>query len=134
MPSNKHSENRDVQIIYQEGLVGNRFTRYLKEVIDIIKELTLGTDAEIWIEVKCTRKAMQELQAHYDVTPEGSRRKQFYREDLKKIFYKNETNFKFAKYVTKLKGIFNVLEKYGVPLYEEKIVENLLDQIMSSNK
>ena len=32
------------------------------------------------------------------------------RVDLKKIFYKNETTFTFEKYVTKLKGIFNMLE------------------------
>ena len=38
--------------------------------------------------------------------------------NLKK-FYKNETTFTFEKYVTKLKGLFNMLEKYGVPLYEE---------------
>ena len=52
---------------------------------------------------------------------------------LKKIFYKNETTFTFEKYVTKLKGIFNVLEKYGVPLYEEQMVEHILEHIMSPN-
>ena len=70
---------------------------------------------------------MQELQAHYDDSSEGARRKQVARADLKKIFYKNETTFTFEKYVTNLKGIFNVLEKYGVPLYEENMVEHLLD-------
>ena len=45
-------------------------------------------------------------------------RKQVAIADLNKIFYKNETPFTFEKYVTKLKGIFNVLEKYGVPLYK----------------
>ena len=59
---------------------------------------------------------MQELQAHYDVTLEVSQRKQVARADLKKIFYKNETNFTFEKYFTKFKGFFNVLEEYGVPL------------------
>ena len=53
--------------------------------------------------------------------------------DLKNIFYRNETTFTFEKYVTNLKGIFNVLEKYGVLLYEEQMVEHLLDQIMSPN-
>ena len=64
---------------------------------------------------------------------EVSQRKQASRVNLKKIFYKNETNFTFEKYVTKLKGIFNVFEKYGVPLYEENIVDNILYQIMSPN-
>ena len=74
---------------------------------------------------------MQELQDHCDGTSEGERRKQVSREYLKKIFYKNETTFTFEKYVTKLKGIFNVLEKYGVPIYKEQMVKYLLDHIMS---
>ena len=83
--------------------------------------------------LKFGRKTMQEIQAHYDSTSEGARRKQVSRADLKIIFYKNETNFTVEKYVTKLKEIFNVLGKYGVPLYEEYMVEHLLDQIMSPN-
>ena len=133
-PSTKDSENRDAQIIYQASLVRNMFTRDSRKVLNIIKELNLGTDSETWIKVlKCGRKAMHELQAQYDGTPEGACRKQVYRADPNKILYKNETNFSFEKYVTKLKGILNVLEKYGVPLYEEQMVEHLLDHIISPN-
>ena len=64
---------------------------------------------------------------------EGAQRKQVDRDDLKKIFYNNETTFTFEKYVTKLKGLFNMLEKYGVPLYEEQMVEHLIDEIVSPN-
>ena len=68
----EESEIKDVQIIYQASLVGNIFTRDSRDVLDIIKELTLGTDAEIWVKgLKCSRKVMQELQAHYDGTSEG---------------------------------------------------------------
>ena len=67
--SPEDSKNRDAQIIYQENLVGNMFTRDPRKFIDIIKELTLGTDAEAWIKgIKCDRKAMHELQDHYDCT------------------------------------------------------------------
>ena len=67
--STKDSENRNVQIIYQESLVGNMFTRYSRKVLDILKELTLVTDAEKWIKgLKCNRKVMQEPQAQYDGT------------------------------------------------------------------
>ena len=63
------SENRDVQIIYQASLVRNRFTRYSRKVLDILKELTLGTDAEKWIKgLKCVRNEIQDLQSHYDGT------------------------------------------------------------------
>ena len=74
---------------------------------------------------------MQELQDHYDGMSKGARRKTFARDDLNEIFYNNETTFTFDKYLTKLKEVFNVLEKYGVPLYEEQIVKHLLDKIMS---
>ena len=52
---------------------------------------------------------------------------------LKKLFYNNDTTFTFEKYVTKLKETLNVLKKYGVPLYKEKMVEYLLDHSMSPN-
>ena len=77
---------------------------------------------------------IQELLYHYDGISEGSQRNKVTRADLKKIFYNNETTLTFEKYVTKLKGILNVLEKYGVPLYEEHMVEHLLDQIMEPNR
>ena len=41
--------------------------------------------------------------------------------------------FTFKKYVTKLKGIFNVLGKYGVPIYKDQMVEHLLYLITSPN-
>ena len=54
---------------------------------------------------------MQELQAHYDGKSEVARRKQVARTNLNKIVDKNETTFTFEKYVTNLKGFFNVLKK-----------------------
>ena len=100
----------DVQIIYKAILVGNMFTRDSRKVLDILKELNLGNDAETWIKVlNCGRKSMQKFQAHYDVMSEGARKKQDAIEDLKRVFYKNETTFTFEKYVTNLKKIFNVL-------------------------
>ena len=72
------------------------FTRDSRKILDILKKLTLGTDAETWINgLKCSRKAMQELQSHYNNKSKGSRRKQVAREELKKIFYKNDTTFTF---------------------------------------
>ena len=127
-------EKRDVQIIHQASLVGNLFIRDSRKIIDIIKELTLGTDAKTCIKgLKCGRNAMQELQSHYDRTQKDTRKKQVAKADLKKIFYKNETNFTLEKYVTKLKGVFNVLDIYGITLYENQMKEHIIDQIMSPN-
>ena len=64
---------------------------------------------------------------------EGALRKQVDRDDIKRKSYNNETTFTFEKYVTKIKGIFNVLEKHVVLLYELHMLEHLLDQIMSPN-
>ena len=38
-----------MQIIYKASIFGNMFTRDSRKVLDIIKELTLETDAETWI-------------------------------------------------------------------------------------
>ena len=48
------------------------------KVLNILKELTLGTDEETWIKgLKCGRKSIQELKYHYDGTSEGTQRKKF---------------------------------------------------------
>ena len=63
------------------------FTRDPRKVLNILKELTLGTDGEIWIKgLKCAIKAIQELQDHYDGNSEGAWREIFSRSGLKKIF------------------------------------------------
>ena len=86
-PSPEDSENRDVKIITQESIFGNTFTRDSRKVLGILKEINLGNDAETWIKgLKCGRKAMQELQYHYDGTSEGAHSKQVSRADLKNIF------------------------------------------------
>ena len=36
------------------------------------------------------------------------------KDDLNILFYRNETDFYFKKYVTKMKKIYNVLENYNV--------------------
>ena len=87
------------------------FTRDSRKALDILKELTLETDAETWIKcINCRRKVIQQLQAHYDGTSEGAQRNLVAKTDLKKIFYNNETTLTFETYVIKLKGFFNVLK------------------------
>ena len=50
MLSPKDSENRDVLIIYQESILGKFFTRDATKIIGILKELTLGTDVDKYIQ------------------------------------------------------------------------------------
>ena len=65
------------------------------KLFGVLKELTLGTYSKTCIKgLKCDGKVTQEIQDRYDETSEGSQSKQVARDDLKKIFYKNETNLK----------------------------------------
>ena len=79
-----------------------------------------------------TEKANKEPQAHCEGTSEGVLRKQVAIDKIK-IFYKNESTFTFDKYVIKIKGIFNMLNRYSVPLYGEQMMKHLQDQTMSLN-
>ena len=63
---------------------------------------------------------MLELQNNYDGKSEGESRKQVDKDDVRRLFYRNETTFYFKKYVTNMKQTFNVLENYNVPPYEEE--------------
>ena len=69
---------------------------------------------------------MQDLQTHHDGISEGARHKQFASKYLKKIFYKNETKFTIENKVIKVKAMFNIIDKYGVTLYEEYKADHLL--------
>ena len=51
----------------------------------------------------CGQEAMLVLQNHYDGKPDGKHRKQLAKDNLKKLFYRNETTFFFEKYVTNMK-------------------------------
>ena len=55
------------------GLV---FDQYSKKLMWLIKEFTIGTPEEAWInQVKCGRVAMKKLWGHYDGKYEGERKK-----------------------------------------------------------
>ena len=106
------------------------FSHDTKKVLEIIKEITVYTDAEKWMKGKrCGRESMLTFQNHYDVKSEGEYRKQVDKYDLKTLFYRNETTLSFEKYVTNMKQTFNVLDNYNVPLYEEDKFRQLLDNI-----
>ena len=111
-------DTRNIQTIQNASIEGDTFTKDPRKVLNILKELTIGNDSERCIKgLKYARKEMQDLQAHYHGMSEGEHIKQVERVDLKKIFNKNENIYTLEKYVTKIKGIFNMVEKYGVNIY-----------------
>ena len=106
------------EIIKRSPLHGNMFSCDTKKVLAVLKELTVDTDCETWMKVKCCGwEAMLAWQNHYNVKSLVERRKQVAKEDLKRLFYRNGTTFSFEKYVTKMKQILNVIDSYNVPLY-----------------
>ena len=126
--------DREQQIMFNAPLQGAMFKRNSKYVLRILKELCTDTNAETWIKgIRCGRVAIKALQTHYDGTAEGERRKEVAKNDLKSLFYRNESTFSFEKYVTKMQAFYNTLEQYGEPEYESNKVKNLLDKINCPN-
>ena len=63
---------------------------------------------------------MLALQNNYDGKSEGERRKHVDKDELKRLFYRNETTFSFNKYVTNIKQTFNVIESIIFPYMRRK--------------
>jgi hypothetical protein len=125
---------RTASIISNASLAGAVFRSDSQKVLTLLKTLTNGTDAENWMKGKsCGRDAMSALQAHYDGEAEAEKRKEAARSDLKVLLYRNEALFSFEKYLNRMKRCFDILEKYGVPYYEEDKVKLLLDRIQTSH-
>ena len=121
--------------IYHATLAGNLFNRDNRHVFQILKELTVGTEAETWTKKKKGgREVMLALQGHYNGKAEGERRKAVAKSDIEKLFYRNESTFLFEKYVTKLQHAFNILEQYAIPEFEENKIKLLLDKVTCPNQ
>ena len=57
----------------------------------VLKELTVGTDADTWMKKKqCGKESILELQNNYDGKSEVERKKQVAKGDLKRLFYRNK--------------------------------------------
>ena len=110
------------------------FSRDTKKVLAILKEIKLYTDTETWMKGKYFgREEILSLQNHYDIKSEGERRKQVAKDDLKRLFYSNESTFSFEKCVNNMKQGLNVLKNYNKPLYEEDNFSPFLDNIVFQN-
>ena len=73
--TNSNTLSRKDQTIHNYPLQGFVFDMDAKSVLSILKECTLGTEAETWIkDIKCGREALQALQRHYDGPDEARKR------------------------------------------------------------
>jgi len=128
------SLDRKTQQIYTASLEGSMFNIDSKRVLTLLKELCLDTEAETWFRnIKCGREAMKALQIHYDGPDESKRRKEEARSKLKNVYYKHEGTFPFEKFVTNLYDAFQILEKYGEPLYEQEKLRLLFNKSQNAH-
>ena len=103
-------------------------------MLTLLKELCLDTEAETWFRnIKCGREAMKTLQIHYDGPDESKRRMEEARAKIKDIYYKHEGTFTFENFVTNLFDAFQILEKYGEPLYEQEKLRLLFSKSQNTH-
>jgi len=123
------------QQIHTAALEDFIFTIDSKHVLTLLKELCLDTEAESWFKnAKCGRESMTALQLHYDGPDENKRRKEEARSQLKTLFYKHEASFPFEKFITALNDAFQVLDKYGEPLYETEKLRLLITKCQNAHQ
>ncbi len=132
--TDKNTFSRKDQIIHNSPLQGFVFDMDTKTVLSVLKECTLGTEAETWIKnIKCGRVAMQALQRHYDGTDEARKRLDTAKAQLDKTFYRHEATFSFEKFVTALNSIYTIHDRYNEPIYESDKVRYLLDKCQNNH-
>ena len=92
---------------------------------DIIKKYSKSEQA---------RSAYTELKSFYDGTSEVNKRVTRARAELENIRYTSEQSFPFIKYVAKLRGLFDTLEKGKQGRSEQEKVLFLIERISTSNQ
>jgi len=76
---------------------------------------------------------MKASQLHYDGPDESKRRKEKARSKIKNVYYKHEGTFTFEKFLINLYDAFQILEKYGEPLYEEEKLRLLFSKSQNAH-
>jgi len=79
------------------------------------------------------RKAWKFICQHYDGPGEKEKRLSQARENIKVSHYKNEHNFSFEHYVTKIKFSYDVLADNSQPMNKRMKVDDLYAKINSTN-
>ena len=108
-------EDEDEERLYQMPLTGENFKRDNKLVYSMLKAACVKSDAWTWIQDHDRsgngRGAWFSLIGHYDGTGELNKRLERAKEEITRLYYKNESVFPFERYITKLKENFFVLDK-----------------------
>ena len=123
--------------MYSAPLTGVYYESDNIAVYQAIKQWCLDTAAWAWVRTyddnQDDRAAMEALRNHYDGPGETRRQLAKAKADLKVIYYKNEQSLSFKTYIYKLNEVFVAFGKSKQPVYEEKNVWYMLDNINTSN-
>ena len=76
---------------------------------------------------------MLALRKHYDGPDEAKKRTLEAEAKLKSLFYKHEFSFPFERFITEMQKHFKVLERYEMPVHEQKKVETLFEKCQNNH-
>ena len=124
--------------LYEYPHYGQSFRQDNKTVYQLLKAKCLKTAAWDWIQeydrTSNGRAAWLALCDHYNGEAEENKRVDMAHEQLKQLYYTNETTFPFEKFLTKLKAAFAVLDEVkDEKLSDKQKVHKMLDMIRSND-
>ena len=130
-------ESEEEEAMYSAALEGIEFKKDNATVCRLLVQLLADSTANNWIK-KYTSKldgrgAWLAMVKHYDGPHEVRNRIEIANSTLKNTWYTNEKTLPWEKFVSKLQGAFDTLEKHKVPWYEDNKVRHLREHIRSDN-
>jgi hypothetical protein len=118
------------KLVASAPLTRQFYTSDTQRVYQILKGLTVGTDAWEWIKTydanQDGRLAFQALRAHYDGPGEIDKRISLSCAQVKELHYKNEQVFSFEKFITKLNGAYQMLAECNEAMTEKAKVDQMI--------
>eukprot|EP00957_Ditylum_brightwellii_P039993 3027033-Ditylum_brightwellii.AAC.1 len=129
--------NDNERCIYRTHLTGNDYQADNASIWQLIKEAVLKID--VWMHVKTFdsvqngRGAIATLGSYYEGEGKSTKQRTLVQTELKTSHYRNEYAFPFAKFATKLKRAYTVLEAHSYAFTDSKKVETLYEKLQVTN-
>eukprot|EP00957_Ditylum_brightwellii_P102611 7820756-Ditylum_brightwellii.AAC.1 len=129
--------NENERCIYRTHLTGNKYQTENVSIWQLIKEAVLKIDVWMHVEtidsVQNGRGTMTALQSYYEGEGKSTKQKTLAQTALKTLHYRNEYMFLFAKFATKLKRAYMVLEAHSYAFTDSQKVETLYEKLQVTN-
>ena len=129
--------NDNERRVYRTRLTGVEFDTDNETVWHLLKDAVLTTDAWTHIETyegtNNGRGAMVSLRDFYEGVGEASKRKTLAEAEISNLHYKSEHLYSFARFATKMKRAYTVLERHGYVFTDEQKVSKLHEKCGVTN-